>query len=614
MKTNKVNKIMAAALLAGAPLLWSACTDTWNEHYDVTPGGMADQPSLLENIAADPALANFYDVVKAIGGADLLSSPQQFTVWAPKSLTKAQADSIVAVYQKDAAAGLKWEDNKAITQFLQNHMALYARPVSALTEDTVTMRNLKYMHLVGNSTTSGTINGNSFSGMTLCNNGILYKSDNVLRFFPNVREFTENSENMSQVTKFFKDYDEYELDEEASTPGGIVDGKVVYLDSVTTLYNKILNSLAPNFIREDSSYLFVAPTDEVWNAEYERYSQYFRYNQSVNNSDSLADVNTKMYILQGRFFNVSKNWRYNLHPEDSLCNTYYYEHQVHNPRTNVFYKPQSNLLAGLEKVECSNGMVYVDNRGAIDPHKTFFGRRILEASSPALFEVPKDNQNNLLMDVGQRVLEIHKNDTVWNSDSTSYQVYDMLQKRYNYVEVKAKTSSAHTELEYKIPSTLSNVYYNIYIVTAPSITNTLPSWFQVQQSVQNEKGVFGGKAYFNNPHAITADSEVENADVILKQGNNQRCFVNNPLKMDTVLVQTAVKYDFSGVNVDDGVVKFTISSFGPSGSSYREKIYTRTLRLNEIILIPFATKEEAEAAADDLDAFNDEKLAGIKEN
>ena len=158
MKINKINRLMTAVMLAGAPLLWSACTDTWNEHFNVIPGGMADQPTLLENIKADAELSQFYQVIEGIEATELFSSPQQFTVWAPKTLTAAEKDSIIALYEEEKAQGKKWEDNKAVTQFLQNHMALYARSVSALTEDTVTMRNMKYMRFVGKDDKSGTIN------------------------------------------------------------------------------------------------------------------------------------------------------------------------------------------------------------------------------------------------------------------------------------------------------------------------------------------------------------------------------------------------------------------------------------------------------------------------
>ena len=638
MKINKINRLMTAVMLAGAPLLWSACTDTWNEHFNVIPGGMADQPTLLENIKADAELSQFYQVIEGIEATELFSSPQQFTVWAPKTLTAAEKDSIIALYEEEKAQGKKWEDNKAVTQFLQNHMALYARSVSALTEDTVTMRNMKYMRFVGKDDKSGTINGTDFDGMKLSSNGILYKVNGVLPFLPNVREYTENCGMMEGLTAFFKQYDEYELDINASTPGGIVDGKVVYLDSVTTLYNKIINSYG--FIeREDSSYLVLAPNDDVWNKEFERYKKYFVYNQSVPESqrDSLSLVNTQNAIMCGRFFNVSPNWRYNRafnlnrenpNSRDSLCNTYYYEQQQHYPRKNVYYSPKQTILNGLKSFQCSNGEVFVDDRGVIDPKTTFLTRKDIEAQYAFYYEIPKDKNNIPTMTVDTRTYEVY--DTTYVMDpETGAPALDpetgekevssvTLKKRYQYANVVAKTANAHSEIEYKIQGTLSNIYYNVYVVTCPerktAFNNPLPIWFQIQRSIQNEKGTFGSKSYFDNPHPITADSEVANADVILKQGNNKRCFVTSDNKVDTILVAKALMFDYCGNGVDGGICKFTVSSFGPNGTAYREKIYTRTLRLNEIILVPFETKEEAEAAADDLDAFNDEKLQALKEN
>ncbi len=104
------------------------------------------------------------------------------------------------------------------------------------------------------------------------------------------------------------------------------------------------------------------------------------------------------------------------------------------------------------------------------------------------------------------------------------------------------------------------------------------------------------------------------ASVILKQSNNQRCYVSSAEKVDTILIQSGVQFTYSSYGLDDGTVNLKVSSFGPSSGTYREKIYTRTLRLNEFILVPFETKEEAEAAADDIDAFNDELLEANKEN
>ncbi len=618
---------MAVAVLSAPLILWSACTDTWGEHYDAVEGGMADQPSLLSNIADDPNLANFYKVVQEIGASDMLSSPQQLTVWAPLALTSAQADSVIAVYNSEVAANKETEDNKAMTQFLYNHIALYSRTVSALTNDTVAMLNGKYMHLVGTSSESGILQENPFSGAVICNNGILYKAENVQTFFPNIREYTELQSNMDSLTSFLTFYDEYELDENASVAGGVVDGKTVYLDSVTNLTNEMLTKYG-YIQREDSTYYLIAPTDEVWAREYEKYYPYYTYDSSVSNADSLADVQTKSDIICGRIFNMSMASKYNYNPQDSLCNTQYSLNQAHNPRQNVYYKPESGILAGLEKVECSNGYVYIDNKGVIDPATTFFGRKDIEAYSSRYYEIPTNSNNEETMIVSQSTYYQQKNngpvaepdtldmDTeIDDSGSSSSSDLDD-EKSFNYAMVLAKTSSAQTQLQYDLPETFSNCYYNIYLVTVPDDQTHLPLWFQVSQNVVNANGTFpSSSTYFNNPHPITEDSEgIDNTDVILTQSNNGRCYVASAEKVDTILLQSAVKYSYSGVGLDDGVVQLTIGSFGPSSSSYRERVYTRTLRLNEIIMVPFETEEEALAAADDLDAFNDDILEANKEN
>ncbi len=585
-------------MLLGTAALWSACSDTWDDHYDSVEGGMADQPSILENMQSDESMANFLKVVEAIGASNQLSNPQQLTVWVPMSLTSAQADSIIALYEEEVAAGKDDDDNKAFTQFFNNHAALYTRTISSLTNDTISMLNGKYMQLIGTSSSTGTLEGVPFSDPVLCNNGIIYKTDEVLTFFPNIREYIELQTGMDSIANLIVSYDEYELDENSSVAGGVVDGKTVYLDSVTYLNNELLQKYG-YIQREDSTYRFIVPTDEVWYDEYAKYSQYFQYDTSVNNADSLSDALTKQSIVRGRFFNMSSSQKYNMHPEDSICNTQYNNTQSHNPRQNVYYKPESGILAGLEKVECSNGYVYVDNTGVIDPATTFFTRSDIEAYSGRYYEVPTNSSGEETMNVAQGTYEYTD-----STDSTRT-------KTYYYMEVTAKTSSAQTSLEYTIPDTYSNCYYNIYVVTVPG---TLPLWFQVQQNVVRQNGTFASSGtYFTNPHPVTEGS-CDNSDIILRQSNNGRCFVASTEKVDTILVQSAVNYTYSGQGLDDGVVELTIGSFGPSSASYRERIYTRTLRLNEIIMVPFETEDEALEAADDLDAFNDEILEANKEN
>ncbi|MCF0198838.1 MAG: hypothetical protein HUK02_05870, partial [Bacteroidaceae bacterium] len=357
MKISKTIKLIAAGMLFASPLLWSSCADTWGEHYDVTEGGMADQPSLLQNLSADPDLANFYKTLVAIGAGDMLNSSQQFTIWAPINFSAAQADSVIAVYNAQKEAGFKQEDNKAITQFLYNHTAMYSRPISSVTNDTVRMMNDKYMHLIGTSASSGSLNTNPFNEMITCNNGIIYKTAYMQNFFPNVREYIEQTAGLDSVLAYIRTYDEYELDETASVPGGVVDGKTVYLDSVTYLHNNFLSRLDAQISREDSNYTVIVPTNEVWKAKYEKIREYYRYYSPdpetlpQSNDLSSAENYCKNVLLQSCFFNTSESSKYNKNPKDSLCNTMYYERQQHWPRRNVLYNT-GDLLADMEMQEC----------------------------------------------------------------------------------------------------------------------------------------------------------------------------------------------------------------------------------------------------------------------
>ena len=118
-----------ATLLVGATVLgFGACADEWNDHYDSDSGQLVtDAPSLLEQIKADADLQQFGRVLEHVGYDRVLASPQALTVWAPV-ISSQQADSIIQLYdtekQADANGRVKRdEENTAITQFVQNHMA-----------------------------------------------------------------------------------------------------------------------------------------------------------------------------------------------------------------------------------------------------------------------------------------------------------------------------------------------------------------------------------------------------------------------------------------------------------------------------------------------------------
>ena len=79
MKYNNIyNKVIGVALAA---LSLTACTDTWNDHYDAA-SGMENgvDATLWETISTQDNLSNFAKVVKACGYDKALNSSQMFTV------------------------------------------------------------------------------------------------------------------------------------------------------------------------------------------------------------------------------------------------------------------------------------------------------------------------------------------------------------------------------------------------------------------------------------------------------------------------------------------------------------------------------------------------------
>ena len=157
-----------------------------------------------------------------------------------------------------------------------------------------------------------------------------------------------------------------------------------------------------------------------------------------------------------------------------------------------------------------------------------------------------------------------------------------------YLQVVASVSTKQSEIIFPTNELNKHAYYNIYVVTTPAKDKELPCWFRVRHSEWDEEtGSFtSSDTYFTNPNPITADSDVPNADLIIKQAHNEQFFVAGATTVDTILIQSAFQVATPAANL-------IVSSCGPSNSSTREIIYTRTLALHKIIMVPYATAEEA---------------------
>ncbi len=619
-----------SALLAGVALLGlPACSDTWDEHYN---GGdiasTVDAPSLLAQVESDASLANYLKVLRATGYDKVLGSPQTLTIWAPV-ISEARANELIAAYQAEKAQGIKDEDNTIIKQFVRNHMALYNNSVSkSLRDTTIKMLNGKYLDL-----TKTAIDGKNFLvSNSPASNGIFYKVGEEVTFHPNIREYLELHEEFDSVASFIKAYDKYELNENQSVQMGLDSlGLTVYADSVMDLSNELLGQFGAYIHREDSSYTFMAPTNEVWKRQYEQFNKYFNYISTVNHRDSMQVLNTRRAIFRGLTFNNRTNNTTKRHETDSVTNTQYVNFNGFYG-LNMFERPwdAEGIYNGLDTAGCSNGRVMKDTEGRIDPRKTLTYARYIMANRGNYYWIPQDEKGQGVQQQNITTRAVPDSTLVWHNqlvtdEETGFEYlegsYETIRwneqiKNKSFLEIASITTTGNAEIYYELPSTFSGVYYNVYAVMCPAIAgftdadfanpqDTLPTRFQVYYMERLDKprtrknNADNPNEDVNYPASWGTALDVPAQAEQYKDGG--KYFKTIPNKVCIVPIDIARPTTFSSFGLtDEYTMRYRIIT---SVRSSQLKTWTNKLRINRLIYIPFDTEEEAKNF--DLSDLND---------
>lgn len=547
----RIIKTALCCLSAAAMLV--ACSDTWNDHYDAD--STAAEGTLWQAIEQNPDLSNFARVAKAAGFDVRLKSSQVFTVFAPvnANFSSEEADSLINFYQTEKQNGVRDEDNQVVNQFLKNHIALFNYSVSSLSADSITMMNGKY-ELLTNSTFGHT---NLISTNQYFSNGVLFTLDHPEQYFPNVFEYLRQDGQMDSLYNFLNQYNVYEFDAEKSVPGDIVDGKTVFLDSVFHISNAMLRNYG--YINcEDSNYLALVPTDDVWAQLYDSYKGYFNYNDQTNKRDSMVLTHIRRSIADGIFFNLNEQKSI----QDSAISTAYqslYRNQTNNtdPRYYFYRRPYDagGAFSGAEPVACSNGQVLKQSHWNIDKMETFLQQIKVEAEQSRYVDT---------------IIQAHEPLSIRTVPTTN-QFYGRVSGN-TFVEAQPLSSVSSTSVRYLIPDQLSNVGYDIYAVFVPAIAynenasheDRLPCrvrfWISYQEQDGTERTVS-----LRNPKDNTVN------------------FTTTPDVVDSVLVASDYHFPTCALGIDEPQTTLRVASNLTSSMSSR---YTRTLRLDCIILRP----------------------------
>ena len=558
-----------------------SCTDTWDEHYQT---GVMGEGTLWEAIKNNQQLSNFARVIEATGYNKSLSSSQVFTVFAPTNdaFTDADANEVISQYQAELAKGLKGEKNRAIKEFLMNHIALYNYSIANESPDTtIRMMNGKYLGLTNN-----TFSGKQFTSTnTITGNGILFTLAEKADYIYNIFEYVKDDPDLDSVSNFLYMTEPFQFHKivfspSASVPGDIINGQQHYLDSVTTTSNEILSYWLEALLdEEDSFYYALMPTNKAWKEQYEKNAPLFQYDKQVLGRDSLMCLYPRVNILMGMQFSKTTNPLLGeTEAIDSLMSPlaypyYFYRKMrygsfdIHPYQFDKPYTKPNGIFTDIKgKKVCSNGVILKTDNWKAKPSDTFLQQIVMEA------------ENSTSLDSLSGVTPDAKPSWTYTTVQPENPFYDEVsQHEYNTL-IPANLMDMGVLLNFR--NVLSNQKYDMYVVTVPATagdtlaTDKLPTRFGVTLYYHDMEGKEVSKEV----------SDKDGGDISYDSSTRKQTVLTDPTKVHEIHIGT-FEFPTCSYGLQEPQVKAYIN-INVRSSDVNKGIYTRTLRIDCIKLVP----------------------------
>lgn len=500
--TIKVGLLGAVALLGAA-----ACTD---DHFDVVVNEASSQNTVWQNIKAASDLdsvAMILERTKVLksqtdGGkkqsyAQLLDQPQEFTAWLPKDGTYNAKYYLDLLDEADklSESGVLADSLRALTiqyqvgtQFVRNHVARFSYG-GFTNAANVRMLNGKVLNYVPGKSFNGA-NIDAQQSSIRSSNGTLHVIDAISPYAYNIYDFMVYDSRFSKLYDDVNKYNVYRFNASSSTEGAMNEnGQMVYVDSVYARSNDVMTEASMyNIENEDSVFISMLPTNEIYEAAKARVSKLFKFANNYNygwdtnsksftyknssaykpNVDSLVAVKTLSYMLQCSSMSASNVNAAVMHDRNALLssallkdsirllNTYY----IYNPqpgKSNPLFESPDAIVSNA--LTASNGYVVPLNKYELEPE---------DFMSPIYTELPYIMVNltgSTIKDVtgfGSMLLEPSN----WND---TIPLGGLLEDNYYYYFPVDGNSTMQIDL--RLNGIRSGVPYKISLVTLPNNVN-----------------------------------------------------------------------------------------------------------------------------------------------
>lgn len=572
MITYKIyNKVIG---LAVAALTFAACADTWDDHFDKKGEGMNDA-SLWQAITQNSNLSNFAKVVQGCGYDKALNSSQVFTVFAPtnEQFSAEEANELIAGYQAEKGK-VNDDDNTVIKEFIQNHIAMYTHSVSELSNDTLVLMNGKKTTLTAKALGVNPI----LTANEHYNNGVLFTIQGKVKYFPTVFEYLRKDADLDSIASFFYNprYYRREFQPERSVAGGLENGRTVYLDSVFVQQNDLWDMLWAYTNHEDSTYWEVVPTNQAWKKLIEEYEPYFNYDNNVAFRDSMVYTLPRLAIVNGTTFSRTLNT--DAHLTDSALSTSaaetYLSREYYWGNKNLHYyqfggrsaentqKPFSpnGIFTSTDNITCSNGQVMKTDDWKVNKLSTFHQWLIIEAEEQTNYKVISKvaKGNDSILTVTPTVRRIMNDNRFYNKVWSNA-----------FVEFRQNTVANQHRVQFNIRNVLSNIGYDIYLVTAPALAND-----------SNATGTD------RLPTIVDCILNYHNQEGKTETKSLKSKVTTNPDVVDYILLAEDFKFPTATYGLTETEPQVTLEVKTNVGASQNNKKYVRTMRIDCIMLVP----------------------------
>lgn len=342
---------------------FTSCSD-WDDHYEGDAASGTDI-SLWDAIQQRSDLSDFAQVLEntmvfrqhrktSVSYADVLKGGRSLTLFAPVngSFNKDSLLSLVVTASGDSAVE---------RFFVLNHLSQNLVSADG-TDKKFLLLNNKNVNINSDVVGSVAIKERNIHSK----NGILHVMSSRMPYMYTIYEALANMPEFESNGKFLSSYNQDEFNENASVSSGIVDGKKVYVDSVMTPRNKLLERIGL-LNAEDSTYYVVVPTEAGWNKAWKKAMDAFVFPKNNPKADSLQRLYAYRALMDNAIFSQTVQANIRDSVKSKFYNSYY-------PKYSVFYRPFDNDgIFGKAKnvITCSNGYLYATDEWNFDPAMTY---------------------------------------------------------------------------------------------------------------------------------------------------------------------------------------------------------------------------------------------------